>query len=194
METEDSSSNDSFKSDGQKEKPTSRDSSRSNDDQTPIIGENEAESLNMSHHDLSDVSDLESDEKSNLETQTVKDLREKLDELKGVENSNGYDTKEKKTDEDVLDFEAEEGECNDEKDDRHVSKDDSDKKIDLSEPEEGEELEEGELSEEDGKRPEENEPKPVCRFYTRGQCTWGMSCRFAICHSIAYMIFTVNCF
>lgn len=44
--------------------------------------------------------------------------------------------------------------------------------------EEGEELEEGEVSDEDEKRPEETEPKPVCRFYTRGQCTWGMSCRF----------------
>lgn len=43
---------------------------------------------------------------------------------------------------------------------------------------EGEELEEGEVSDEDEKRPEETEPKPVCRFYTRGQCTWGMSCRF----------------
>lgn len=39
-------------------------------------------------------------------------------------------------------------------------------------------MEEGEVSDEDEKRPEENEPKPVCRFYTRGQCTWGMSCRF----------------
>jgi len=43
---------------------------------------------------------------------------------------------------------------------------------------EEEELEEGEVSDEDEKRPEETEPKPVCRFYTRGQCTWGMSCRF----------------
>lgn len=46
------------------------------------------------------------------------------------------------------------------------------------EVEEGEELEEGEVTDEDEKRPEENEPKPICRFFTRGQCTWGMSCRF----------------
>lgn len=39
-------------------------------------------------------------------------------------------------------------------------------------------MEEGEVTDEDEKRPEETEPKPVCRFYTRGQCTWGMSCRF----------------
>lgn len=44
--------------------------------------------------------------------------------------------------------------------------------------EEGEELEDGEVTDGDEKRPEENEPKPVCRFYTRGQCTWGVSCRF----------------
>lgn len=65
----------------------------------------------------------------------------------------------------------------------------------MSEPEEGEELEEGEVTDEEERRPEENEPKPVCRFYTRGsihiilyisyanpfflgQCTWGVSCRF----------------
>lgn len=44
--------------------------------------------------------------------------------------------------------------------------------------EEGEELEEGEVSDEEEKRPEETEPRPICRFYTRGQCTWGSSCRF----------------
>jgi nuclear protein NHN1 len=44
--------------------------------------------------------------------------------------------------------------------------------------EEGEELEDGEVTDGDEKRPEESEPKPVCRFYTRGQCTWGVSCRF----------------
>lgn len=51
-------------------------------------------------------------------------------------------------------------------------------KSEVGEVEDGEELEEGEVTDEDEKRPEETEPKPVCRFYTRGQCTWGMSCRF----------------
>lgn len=64
----------------------------------------------------------------------------------------------------------EEGE--EEKDIVSVSTSSSQEKV-----EEGE-LEEGEVSDEDEKRPEETEPKPVCRFYTRGQCTWGMSCRF----------------
>jgi len=55
----------------------------------------------------------------------------------------------------------------------------------INEKEEGEEgekeeseLEEGELSDGDDARPEETEPRPVCRFYNRGQCTWGVSCRF----------------
>lgn len=39
-------------------------------------------------------------------------------------------------------------------------------------------MEEGELSDGDDARPEETEPRPVCRFYNRGQCTWGVSCRF----------------
>ncbi|XP_030382055.1 zinc finger CCCH domain-containing protein 18 [Scaptodrosophila lebanonensis] len=109
-------------------------------------------------------------------------------------------------DDDALDFEAEEGECPDickESDD--TSKANETKKTSKADPlndDEGEldgdgedeedaataaanakkkdddELEEGEVSDEDEKRPEETEPKPVCRFYTRGQCTWGMSCRF----------------
>eukprot|EP00088_Acartia_fossae_P045583 TRINITY_DN490_c0_g1_i12.p1 TRINITY_DN490_c0_g1~~TRINITY_DN490_c0_g1_i12.p1 ORF type:complete len:651 (-),score=207.97 TRINITY_DN490_c0_g1_i12:338-2290(-) len=45
--------------------------------------------------------------------------------------------------------------------------------------ESGEELEDGEISDEDeALRNERNEPKAVCRFYNRGHCTWGTSCRF----------------
>lgn len=47
------------------------------------------------------------------------------------------------------------------------------------EVESGEELEDGEISDEDETlRNERNEPKPVCRFFNKGQCTWGSSCRF----------------
>jgi len=50
---------------------------------------------------------------------------------------------------------------------------------DKDELESGEELEDGEISDEDETlRNERNEPKPVCRFYSKGQCTWGSSCRF----------------
>ena len=48
----------------------------------------------------------------------------------------------------------------------------------LEEGEDGGELEEGEWSEEGEARPEETEPRPVCRFFSRGQCTWGSSCRY----------------
>lgn len=41
----------------------------------------------------------------------------------------------------------------------------------------GSSLEEGEVSDEAERRPEESEPKPVCRFFSRGACTWGVSCR-----------------
>lgn len=45
--------------------------------------------------------------------------------------------------------------------------------------ESGEELEDGEISDEDeALKNERNEPKAVCRFYNRGHCTWGTSCRF----------------
>lgn len=76
---------------------------------------------------------------------------------------------------------------NAEKDGKDKDKDkakskDSGETNDKEEGEEGEkeesELEEGELSDGDDARPEETEPRPVCRFYNRGQCTWGVSCRF----------------
>lgn len=41
----------------------------------------------------------------------------------------------------------------------------------------GSSLEEGEVSDEAERRPEESEPRPVCRFFSRGACTWGVSCR-----------------
>lgn len=42
-----------------------------------------------------------------------------------------------------------------------------------------ESLEEGEVSDEDEEsRKERLKPQPVCRFYSKGQCTWGASCRF----------------
>lgn len=98
------------------------------------------------------------------------------------------DSLEKKNDEDVLDFEAEEGECRDvpekpvkaaEPNGNSIKKkEEGENSNSENELEEGEELEDGEVTDGDEKRPEENEPKPVCRFYTRGQCTWGVSCRF----------------
>lgn len=159
---------------------------------------NAANVNNISHDDLSDVSDLESpppedqfDRKSPVQ---VSDLRQKIEERKQKDKQNGdgimNDNGEKNIDEDVLDFEEEEGECREvaaptagAKKEIVAKKDGDDDQEDGEEKsggelESGEELEEGEVTDDDENRPEENEPKPVCRFYTRGQCTWGVSCRF----------------
>ena len=159
--------------------------------------------LNISHDDLSDVSDLESPPPESNDTNDqfdrkspvqVSDLRQKIEERKQKDKQNGdgimNDNGEKNIDEDVLDFEEEEGECREvaaptagakkeivaKKDGDDDQEDGEDKSG--GELESGEELEEGEVTDDDENRPEENEPKPVCRFYTRGQCTWGVSCRF----------------
>lgn len=74
-----------------------------------------------------------------------------------------------------LDFEAEEVQDKEEKEEGECEvKDDRSDEGEL----EGDDLEEGELTDEDENRPEETEPRPICRFYSRGQCTWGSSCRF----------------
>lgn len=100
--------------------------------------------------------------------------------------------------EEALDFEAEElveeGECETEKEkekekeiETEIEKEEGEetekenKEEKTGEDDEGEckeDLEEGELTDEGENRPEETEPRPICRFYSRGQCTWGSSCRF----------------
>ncbi|XP_055693516.1 zinc finger CCCH domain-containing protein 18 isoform X2 [Lutzomyia longipalpis] len=162
----------------------------------------EKKTFDLAHEDLSDVSDVDSgsslsgnnlqlspppkEDEDDVEMMKVTDLREKLNARKKVEEhkdefgatngGTGRLGEEKRTDEDALDFEAEDGECADDgKDVVHTKKDDEDEgKV----KEREEELEEGEVTDDDDRRPEETEPKPVCRFYARGQCTWGVSCRF----------------
>lgn len=89
--------------------------------------------------------------------------------------------------EEQLDFEAEDGECPDiepskdseEKNEANVKESgEIDDEAGEKKEKEKEELEEGEVTDEDEVRPEETEPRPVCRFFSRGQCTWGASCRF----------------
>ena len=71
-----------------------------------------------------------------------------------------------------LDDDAEEGE----EDAEGAIKDDDKGDGEL---ESGEELEDGEISDEDeALKNERLEPKPVCRFFSKGQCTLGSSCRF----------------
>lgn len=85
-----------------------------------------------------------------------------------------------------MDFEAEDGECVEDNAKLKTSAADScaagggdeeEGAIDDTTPAEKEEVEEGEVTDDDEVRPEETEPRPVCRFYSRGQCTWGASCR-----------------
>ena len=60
--------------------------------------------------------------------------------------------------------------------DRDVKTDDTNKSTNAVS---NEELEEGEVSDEDEEaRKERLKPQPVCRFYSKGACTWGSSCRF----------------
>ena len=82
--------------------------------------------------------------------------------------------------EDILDYEAEEPDEDQKPADLtekiESEKDEMEEKEDVSEPES---LEEGEVSDEDEEsRKERLKPQPVCRFYSKGQCTWGASCRF----------------
>lgn len=74
--------------------------------------------------------------------------------------------------EEPLDFEAEDGEDGECDEPKPVKENTV-----VEEEKEPEELEEGEVSDEGEHRPEETEPRPICRFYSRGQCTWGASCR-----------------
>lgn len=141
---------------------------------------NKPKQADISHEDLSDISDLESSNEANFT-----DLRQKLEK----QRQNGATENLKKIDEEELDFEDEEEIKEDSENVKKVRevkesidsgsiKEDGEHKSDKEELESGEELEDGEVTDGDEKRPEESEPKAVCRFFTRGQCTWGMSCRF----------------
>lgn len=76
--------------------------------------------------------------------------------------------------EEQLDFEAEEGECSPKVENKKVAAEEE------SKPEKvHSDLEEGELSDDNDAKPEETE-RPVCRFFSRGHCTWGSNCRCVI--------------
>lgn len=159
-------------------------------DKTDDRNSDNGKNSNMNHDDLSDVSDLESPQsESQISQDPVTDLRQKLEERKQKKDMD--DSLEKKDDEDVLDFEIEEDECREVVDttkkveqecvtenEVKIDNEADGKKSPENELESGEELEDGEVTDDDEKRPEESEPKPICRFYNRGQCTWGISCRF----------------
>ena len=128
------------------------------------------------------------------ETETPEDKEDKEPE-EGQEEGEGDNTEAREEDSisqtslpdvdvstDLINSPVQEGELGEdledgeEKDDEE--KDTDDKKVD-EELEEGEELEDGEISDEDEALKDMRlEPKPVCRFFSKGQCTWGASCRF----------------
>jgi nuclear protein NHN1 len=141
--------------------------------------------ININHEDLSDVSDLdESIGGPSDDDHEDKDGKKLNGDAKKDDNEGNIPEKSNRPEdgEEQLDFEAEDGECEMEE------KKEKDEKDSVSIVEDGEtaeqkekerdELEEGEVTDEDEVRPEETEPRPVCRFFSRGQCTWGASCRF----------------
>ncbi|KAJ8716049.1 hypothetical protein PYW08_013334 [Mythimna loreyi] len=162
---------------------------------------------NISHEDLSDVSDLDSmgpeeaekgskpksppaspehkvepvnggSTQSSPRSDSGKSDAPKLEKVPQEKTSNTEDGEEQ------LDFEAEEGECVEPKPVEQANGDAEDKGVEKAEDvraarrSRGSSLEEGEVSDEAERRPEEREPPPVCRFFSRGACTWGVSCRF----------------
>nr|XP_023025257.1 zinc finger CCCH domain-containing protein 18-like isoform X2 [Leptinotarsa decemlineata] len=151
--------------------------------------------INISHEDLSDVSDLEdsmgghSDEREVFNEEKTNGTQSKDEKIPSPEVKKVPEKPPRSEEgEEQLDFEAEDGECeaeptkgkdeNEEQLPQNEEKTNTDEKPEEKEKEEKEELEEGEVTDEDDVRPEETEPRPVCRFFSRGQCTWGASCRF----------------
>lgn len=53
-------------------------------------------------------------------------------------------------------------------------KKDDDKSADEGEVKDEDSLEEGEVTDEGDPKPEK---PPICRFFSRGACTWGVNCR-----------------
>lgn len=150
--------------------------------------------VNMNHEDLSDVSDLDESigghsEEEDLEKQASK-LRQQIEEIHNPEfEQSKMNEKTSRTEEgeEQLDFEAEDGECGEVEPSKDKEKDEKTEAAtkgleegeqNEKEKQKREDLEEGEVTDEDDARPEETEPRPVCRFFSRGQCTWGASCRF----------------
>lgn len=134
-------------------------------------------SLEVEHEHLDFEADGQwKDEKEEVENELSKETKDEndRDHQKHDVDKDREDEKSDDKDEDQgsikINGTEEDGET-DEKD----AKDSEDKNKKVAK---GSDLEEGELSDGEEARPEETEPRPVCRFFSRGQCTWGVSCRF----------------
>lgn len=169
--------------------------------QSPRSEKQDNKNLNISHEDLSDVSDLDSmgedTEKQAKPKSPASETKEvNINGSQSSPKSDGSKTELPKHDkvprektsntedaEEQLDFEAEEGECIEPKTAECENGEIEEKGEEKEEAKPGKRsrgssLEEGEVSDEAERRPEESEPRPVCRFFARGACTWGVSCRF----------------
>lgn len=103
-----------------------------------------------------------------------KKIHQVLDPLKDTELDFEEDVVEDEQKKPIEEKKAED----DNEEDGECEGDDASEKPEKEEPEEGEELEEGEVSsEEDVGKHARMEPRPVCRFYSKGNCTWGNNCR-----------------
>ncbi|RXG73895.1 Zinc finger CCCH domain-containing protein 18 [Armadillidium vulgare] len=115
-----------------------------------------------------DVANIQENEiNSSLEEERPRENRRKK-KKSSHSNSNNQNSNKRKSDEgleirDELDFEEE--------------KEERDKETEI--PKEPIHKEEGELTDEDEEDASlRQEPKTVCRFFNKGQCTWGTNCRF----------------
>ncbi|XP_072169163.1 uncharacterized protein [Diadema setosum] len=134
-------------------------------DKKPVAGRDRAEAAVVEVHHIEDHGD-ELDFEEDVEDHGH--AEQEAAERHSEEAQKASETEEKEK-EDVIKEEADEGGDGEVKDDE-----------DDEEGEDGEldddDMEEGEVKDpNEKKRPE---TRPICRFYTRGHCTWGGSCRF----------------
>ncbi|XP_071816921.1 uncharacterized protein [Apostichopus japonicus] len=117
--------------------------------------------VDVHHH--GDELDFEEELEDREEAGAVLDARERIEALR---KQKGTDVK---PDKQHVEEELESGEEGEMEDEEDQSKDGEAGEI------EDDEAEEGEVKEPGDKKPA---AKPVCRFFARGQCTWGPNCRF----------------
>ncbi|KOB67203.1 putative neuroproteinsis [Operophtera brumata] len=182
------------------EMESDQEDSKPRSSRTKAASKQDAKELNISHEDLSDVSDLDSVGQEDTEKESKpkspptspvnkqptnvngvgQDLSPKSDNGKADTPKLGKLPQEKTSNtedgEEQLDFEAEEGECVEPKPVEQSNGDGDDKpeqeEVKPGRRSRGSSLEEGEVSDEAERRPEESEPRPVCRFFSRGACTF----------------------
>ncbi|XP_046545021.1 zinc finger CCCH domain-containing protein 18-like [Haliotis rubra] len=133
------------------------------------IGENGSSRAILNGHDISPVH-RDSDKAGKVQSNTSfneEHVELDYDEEEGDDmHGHANDAKDAGEDEDRQ-------KDGDEKQDGELSSSDDEK--DDGELEDDEDCEEGEIREPGGRRPF---VKPICRFFTKGNCTWGNNCRF----------------